>query len=54
MATCCNASARVACDDGRPNDNRTCLTEACMLLFIKSRKICSSIFYIVYIFVYKV
>ena len=53
MATCCKASCRVACDDGRPNEDRTCLAESCMLWKIVARKISGSILYFVYEFIYK-
>ena len=52
IATCCKASCSVACDDGRPNERRTCLAESRMLLLIKSRKVCGSIFNVVNVFIY--
>ena len=43
IATCCNASSRVALEGGRPNVCWICFADSCMLLYNKSRKTCSSI-----------
>jgi len=31
ICTCLKACSRVACDDGRPNEDRTCRADSCML-----------------------